>query len=270
MSRGLGLCTRQALHCPTARGPQTALETRTPEIRDHLPGLSKDDSPHLLASQALELLAWIYMQDYHIYTDGSVLEDGSTGAGAYLDAVKTSISLKLSSSPILTAELTAILAALQVLDMTKSPPKTVTILSDTRSSLQVLDMTKSLPKTVTILSDTRSWLQVLDMTKSPPKTVTILSDTRSSLQVLDMTKSLPKTVTILSDTRSSLQVLDMTKSPPKTVTILSDSRSSQGVLSSEYCKSLPTYQTYYPSSRDWPHPSKRKISVWGTSGSLPT
>ena len=52
-----------------------------PEVRDHLPGLSKDDSPHLLASQVRELLAGIYKHDYHIYTDGSVLEDGSTGAG---------------------------------------------------------------------------------------------------------------------------------------------------------------------------------------------
>ena len=104
-----------------------------PEVRDHPPGLSKNDSPHPLASQARELLAGLYMQDCHIYADGSVLGDGSTGAGVYLDAAKTSISIKLSPSPILTAELPAILAALQVLDMTKSPPKTVTILSESRS-----------------------------------------------------------------------------------------------------------------------------------------
>ena len=59
-----------------------------PSDRDHLPGLSKDDSPHLLTSLAWELLAGLYKQDYHIYTDVSVLEDGSTGVGEYLDAVK--------------------------------------------------------------------------------------------------------------------------------------------------------------------------------------
>ena len=127
------------------------------------------------------------------------MEDGSTGAGVYLDVVKTSISLKLSPSPILTAKLTAILSALQVLDMTKSPPETVTILSDSRSALQVRDMTKSPPKTVAILSDPRSSLQVLDMTKSPPKTVTILSDSRSSLNILsrEYCKSRPELLSII-------------------------------------------------------------------------
>ena len=124
-----------------------------PEVRNHLPGLSKDDSPHLLASQARELLAGIYKHDYHIYTDGSVLEDGSTGAGVYLDAVKTSISLKLSPSPIL--------AALQVLDMTKSPPKTVTILSDSRSSLDILsrEYCKSQPELLSVIQGLTSSLQ---------------------------------------------------------------------------------------------------------------
>ena len=56
-------------------------------------------------------------------------------------------------SPNLTAELTAILAALQVLDMTKSPPKTVAILSDPRSSLDILfrEYCKSRPELLSII-----------------------------------------------------------------------------------------------------------------------
>ena len=132
-----------------------------PEVRDHLPGLSKDDSPHLLASRARELLAGFYKQDCHIYTDGSVLEDGSTGAAMNLDAVKTSMTLKLSPSPILIVELTAILAAPQVLDVTKSPSNTVTILSNLRSSLDILstEYCKSRPELLSIIQGLTSSLK---------------------------------------------------------------------------------------------------------------
>ena len=87
-----GVCVQNRHHTVKQhRVLKLSWKQEPPEVRDHLPGLSKDHSPHLLASQAQELPARIYKQDYHIYTDVSVLEDGSTGAGVYLDVVKTSI-----------------------------------------------------------------------------------------------------------------------------------------------------------------------------------
>ena len=76
--------------------------------------------------------------DYHIYTDGSVLEDGSTGAGVYLDAVKTSISLKLSPSLILTAQLSDSRSTLDILsrEYCKSRPDLLSIIQGLTSSFK--------------------------------------------------------------------------------------------------------------------------------------
>ena len=83
----------------------------------------------------------------------------------YLDAAKTSISLKLSPGPILTAELTAILAALQVLDVTKFPPKIVTMLSDSRFSMDRLsrEYCKSRPDLLSIIQGLTSSLKKKDV-----------------------------------------------------------------------------------------------------------
>ena len=52
-----------------------------PETHRVLPGLTKEDSPHILVSHVMELITNRYEGNFHIYTDGSVAEDGSAGAG---------------------------------------------------------------------------------------------------------------------------------------------------------------------------------------------
>ena len=103
-----------------------------PETRRTLPGLTKEDSPHLLASHAMELITSHYEGNFHIYTDGSVAEDGSTGAGVYLK--QTNSSFKLSPC-FLSAELCAIQKALQELNSLPLPPSKAVIFTDSKSSL---------------------------------------------------------------------------------------------------------------------------------------
>ena len=70
-----------------------------------------------------------------MFTDGSVLEDGSAGAAF---AIPEFHSLRKSSLPpvsIFTAELTAILMALQHISEVRTPPCEIVICSDSRSAL---------------------------------------------------------------------------------------------------------------------------------------
>ncbi|XP_076057221.1 uncharacterized protein LOC143034758 [Oratosquilla oratoria] len=96
------------------------------------------DNPHLLAARTRELLALKYQEEFLVYTDGSVLEDGRTGAGIFLEATRESFSVKLTPTTILTAELVAIKEALNEIIAFPDPPSRVTVLSDSRSSLVVI------------------------------------------------------------------------------------------------------------------------------------
>ena len=96
-------------------------------------GLTRDQSPSLQACITNELLEDKYSQ---IFTDGSVLEDGSAGAAF---AIPESHSLRkpfsLPPVSIFTAELTAILMALQHISEVRTPPCAIVICSDSRSAL---------------------------------------------------------------------------------------------------------------------------------------
>ncbi|XP_076032145.1 uncharacterized protein LOC143019969 [Oratosquilla oratoria] len=106
-----------------------------PDVTPGIPGLNRDDSPHLLLMRTRELLARKYAEDFLIYTDGSVREDGRTGAGVFLQTTNESFSVKLPPTTIQTAELVAIREA--VINLPQPPPR-VTILSDSRTSLNIL------------------------------------------------------------------------------------------------------------------------------------
>ncbi|XP_076055147.1 uncharacterized protein LOC143033540 [Oratosquilla oratoria] len=85
-----------------------------------------------------ELLARKYAEDFLVYTDGSVREDGRTGAGVFLQPTNESFSVKLPPTTIQTAELVAIReAVVEVINLPQPPPR-VTILSDSRTSLTIL------------------------------------------------------------------------------------------------------------------------------------
>ncbi|XP_076046164.1 uncharacterized protein LOC143028238 [Oratosquilla oratoria] len=108
------------------------------EVELDIPGLGRHDNPHLLAAPTRELLALKYQEEFLVYTDGSVLEDGRTGAGIFLEATRGSFSVKLTPTTILTAELVAIKEALNKIIAFPDPPSRVTVLSDSRSSLVVI------------------------------------------------------------------------------------------------------------------------------------
>ena len=99
-------------------------------------GLTRDQSPSLQACITNELLENNYSQFLQIFTDGSVLEDGSAGAAFAIPefhSLRKSFSLPPVS--IFTAELTAILMALQHISEVRTPPCAVVICSDSRSAL---------------------------------------------------------------------------------------------------------------------------------------
>ncbi|XP_076047375.1 uncharacterized protein LOC143028907 [Oratosquilla oratoria] len=108
------------------------------EVELDIPGLGRHDNPHLLAPRTRELLALKYQEEFLVYMDGSVLEDGRTGAGIFLEATRESFSVKLSPTTILTAELVAIKEALNKIIAFPVLPSRVTVLSDSRSSLVVI------------------------------------------------------------------------------------------------------------------------------------
>ncbi|XP_076067748.1 uncharacterized protein LOC143040552 [Oratosquilla oratoria] len=106
-----------------------------PEVELNLPGVSRRDDPHTLAARAREQIALKYRDDLLIYTDGSVFEDGRSGAGIYLYNTKEAHPVKLPPTTILTAELVAIREAVQTVLALPHPPPQVTVLSDSKSSL---------------------------------------------------------------------------------------------------------------------------------------
>ncbi|XP_076062389.1 uncharacterized protein LOC143037728 [Oratosquilla oratoria] len=85
-----------------------------PEVKTDIRGLRKKSNLNLLIAHTRELLAKEFAEDFRVYTDGSVMEDGRT------------------------AELIAIREALREIIALLHPPPRVTILTDSRSSLEVL------------------------------------------------------------------------------------------------------------------------------------
>ncbi|XP_076061616.1 uncharacterized protein LOC143037363 [Oratosquilla oratoria] len=125
---------RQIAQCQVDPFPPWALTP--PEVELDLPGLSRRDDPHMLAACAREMITVKYPHDFLAYTDGSVLSDGRTGAGIYLQDTKETFSLKLPPpTTILTAELIAIREAMRKMITLPHPPKQATVFSDSKSSL---------------------------------------------------------------------------------------------------------------------------------------
>ncbi|XP_076030308.1 uncharacterized protein LOC143018637 [Oratosquilla oratoria] len=129
---------RQIAQCQVDPFPPWALTP--PEVELDLPGLSRRDDPHMLAACAREMITLKYPDDFLAYTDGSVLSDGRTGAGIYLQDTKETFSLKLPppTTTILTAELIAIREAIRKIIALPHPPTQATVFSDSKSSLAAI------------------------------------------------------------------------------------------------------------------------------------
>ena len=131
---GAGLDGASAADRPLHPYPPWLMERAVVEVE--VAGLTRDQSPSLQACITNELLENNYSQFLQIFTDGSVLEDGSAGAAFAIPefhSLRKSFSLPPVS--IFTAELTAILMALQHISEVRTPPCAVVICSDSRSAL---------------------------------------------------------------------------------------------------------------------------------------
>ena len=120
--------------------PKPWLQER-PEINSSIPGsVTKKENINILATQAKELLTTKYRMHLHVYTDGSIQDDGATGSAAVIPDFKLSRTAKLNSGvSIFTAEMHAIQMACHALLDLPSPPTQAVILSDSRSALQALE-----------------------------------------------------------------------------------------------------------------------------------
>ncbi|XP_076060332.1 uncharacterized protein LOC143036661 [Oratosquilla oratoria] len=89
----------------------------------------------MLAACAREMITLKYPDDFLAYTDGSVVSDGRTEAGIYLQDIKETFSLKLPPTTILTAELIPIRETIRKNIALFHPP---TVFSDSKSSLTAI------------------------------------------------------------------------------------------------------------------------------------
>ena len=104
--------------------------------RAEVVGLTRDQSSPLQACITNKLLENKYSHFLQILTDGSVLEDGSAGATfAIPEFYSLRKSFSLPPVSIFTAELTAILMALQHISEVRTPPRAIVICSDSRPAL---------------------------------------------------------------------------------------------------------------------------------------
>ncbi|WP_419615470.1 ribonuclease H family protein, partial [Thiolapillus sp.] len=106
------------------------------EVHADMGGLRRDQSPLLQASLASDYLENNYSQFLKIYTDGSVMDDGAAGAAFTIpDFRNLTKSFSLPTVSIFTAELLAILMALQHINEMSNPPFAIVICSDSKSAL---------------------------------------------------------------------------------------------------------------------------------------
>ena len=94
-----------------------------------------------------------------IYTDGSKLEDKSTGSGFYIPELGITRSYKLSSINIMRAQLVAIVMALEWLEDSKG--MSVVFLTDSLSAIQALESSQKVQNT--LVADIMYTIKVLQM-----------------------------------------------------------------------------------------------------------
>lgn len=133
----ISLQTNNIARRPVPPVPPWLLEQ--PEIISNYGDITKKDSPHLIAAMAKELISTTFQSHLHVYTDGSVQEDGGVGAAFVVPDLKIERRYCLpKGNSIFTAELTAILMALTLFGDMPSPPLRIAILSDSKAALMAI------------------------------------------------------------------------------------------------------------------------------------
>ena len=98
--------------------------------------LRKEENPLVAQFVANEFLERNYKNFLEIYTDGSVLDDGAAGAAFVVPEFNnTTHSFSLPAVTVYTAELVAILMALQHMSAIHTPPSAIVICSDSKAAL---------------------------------------------------------------------------------------------------------------------------------------
>ena len=97
--------------------------------------LRKEENPLVAQFVANEFLERNYKNFLEIYTDGSVLDDGAAGAAFVVPEFNMTHSFSLPAVSVYTAELVAILMALQHISDIHTPPSAIVICSDSKAAL---------------------------------------------------------------------------------------------------------------------------------------
>lgn len=111
----------------------------SPDIYFNYGDSSKKDSPLLIAMKALELINTEYVNYLHVYTDGSVQDNGNVGAAFVIPTLNIEKRFTLPRGvSIFSAELIAILMALNYFDNFASLPVAIAIFTDSKSALSAI------------------------------------------------------------------------------------------------------------------------------------
>ena len=109
---------------------------RANDVQVGMGNLRKEDNPLEVQYLANEILEKSYKNFLKIYTDGSVLDDGAAGAAFVVPEFNNMThSFSLLAVSIYTAELVAILMALQHMNGIHTPPSATVICSDPKAAL---------------------------------------------------------------------------------------------------------------------------------------
>ena len=102
-------------------------------------GLKKDQNPLVLAVTARLCLEEKYQHHLKIFTDGSVMEEGATGAAFVIPEFNNlTHSYSLPAVSVFTAELLAISMALQHISAIPVTPFVIVICSDSKAALTAI------------------------------------------------------------------------------------------------------------------------------------
>ena len=126
---------------PLPNQPLPSWKLQKPQFDYHYAdGISKEDNPLYLATIAKERISNQQAPNLHIYTDGSIVDDGRTGCAFEIPKLGITERFQLSAGiSTFTTELFALNKACSFVRDMPNPPLNATIFTDSRSSLEALD-----------------------------------------------------------------------------------------------------------------------------------
>ena len=127
-------------------------ELKRPDIENNFSQLKKSEFPHVVRSDFLSYVEKHHSLDLKIYTDGSVLDNKSSGAAFVIPSLNVEKKYYLGKNySIFTAELIAILMALQYIQNLNVTPYKILFCVDSQSVLQSLKSIKQKIRTEIII-----------------------------------------------------------------------------------------------------------------------